>query len=118
MFPIKFQATFINSIIFIQLYAVVASPSPPFFSQPWGQDFHLKPAETGDTLSIGAVFSNDSVLFVNDLAAIIRKNILAVPGTMICPLEKPFASGMYVASIRNKSGIRGMPVAFTVFKEQ
>lgn len=67
---IKHQAfCLISAIILFQSSADSASSSLPFFTQKWNRDFHLKPTETGDTLSIGAVFSNDSLVFVNDQAA-------------------------------------------------
>jgi hypothetical protein len=40
----------------------------PFFSQLWNQTFHLRTTETGEILTIGAVFSDDRQVFVYDLA--------------------------------------------------
>jgi hypothetical protein len=59
----------ITSIIVFFAFASGETPSSPFFSESWNKSFQLKPTETGDTLTIGAVFSDASELFVNDQAA-------------------------------------------------
>jgi len=44
-------------------------PSSYHLSEPWNRSFHRRETEDGEILAIGAVFSNDSTLFVYDLAA-------------------------------------------------
>jgi hypothetical protein len=57
--------------LFLSLFAKPASSGSkaPFFFQKWENEFHLRPLENGDTLSIGAVFSTDREIFIYDLAA-------------------------------------------------
>jgi hypothetical protein len=56
--------------IFIICIITLCSGSPKlFFEQKWNQDFHLRPIESGDTLSIGAVFCDGSSVFIHDRAA-------------------------------------------------
>lgn len=62
--PQFFLPTIITGIL------TFCSGSPePFFEQKWGIDFHLRPIETGDTLSIGAVFCDGKSVFLHDRAA-------------------------------------------------
>ena len=46
----------------------VSEKKHPIFHEPWNTTFHLRETENGEVLSIGAVFSNDSTVFVYDLA--------------------------------------------------
>ena len=56
--------------IFIICIMTLCSGSPQlFFEQKWNQDFHLRPIESGDTLSIGGIFCDGSSVFINDRAA-------------------------------------------------
>ena len=41
---------------------------PPAFHEPWNTTFHLRETENGEILSIGAVYSDGSNVFVYDLA--------------------------------------------------
>jgi len=67
MFRTKFPLILIITLVTtVPLFAAGCSP---FFFQKWNNDFHLRPTETGDTLSIGSVCATDSALFVNDQAA-------------------------------------------------
>ncbi|MBN1309678.1 MAG: hypothetical protein JXA18_17285 [Chitinispirillaceae bacterium] len=45
-----------------------ASPRKLLFSQPWMKTFHCRETETGEILSIGAVFGTAENVFVYDLA--------------------------------------------------
>ncbi|MBN1578298.1 MAG: hypothetical protein JW913_17185 [Chitinispirillaceae bacterium] len=45
-----------------------ASPKKIFFTQPWNKTFHLRETETGEILSIGAVFGTAANVFVYDQA--------------------------------------------------
>jgi hypothetical protein len=57
------------SPIFIVCIVTLCSGSPkPFFEQKWNQDFRLRPIESGDTLSVGAVFCDGSSVFINNRA--------------------------------------------------
>ncbi len=40
----------------------------PFFRQEWNRTFHLRTTETGEVISIGAVFSDGMRIYVYDLA--------------------------------------------------
>jgi len=49
--------------------APAVTKNPPRFSEPWNRTFHLRETENGEVLTVGAVFSNDSEVYVYDLAA-------------------------------------------------
>jgi hypothetical protein len=56
--------------LFIICLITLCSGSPkPFFEQKWNQDFQLRQIESGDTLSIGAVFCDGVSVFIHDRAA-------------------------------------------------
>jgi hypothetical protein len=66
----KSPLLFIQSPAFIVCILALCSGAPkPFFEQQWNKDFRLRPIESGDTLSIGAVFCDGSSVFVYDRAA-------------------------------------------------
>jgi hypothetical protein len=54
--------------LFLSLPLCTGAPAP-FFHQSWGQDFHRRALESGDTLSVGAVFCDGSSVFIHDQAA-------------------------------------------------
>lgn len=57
--------------IFIALYGPVAMAAQVWsvlFSLPWGENLRYRVNENGDTLSIGAVFSDSARIYVYDLA--------------------------------------------------
>jgi hypothetical protein len=56
-------------ILIICIMTLCSGSPKPFFEQKWNQDFHLRQIESGDTLSIGSVFSDGSSVFINDRAA-------------------------------------------------
>jgi len=37
-------------------------------SCPWGKLFNIKPTESGDSVSVGAIFSNDNLFYIYDMA--------------------------------------------------
>jgi hypothetical protein len=56
--------------LYVVCIMTLCSGSPkPFFEQKWNQDFHLRRIESGDTLSIGAVFCDGSSVFIHDRAS-------------------------------------------------
>ena len=57
----------------------------PLLQEPWNTTFHLRETENGEMLSIGAVYSDDTTVFVYDLArgtVVLLDSMLQVTATV------------------------------------